>query len=584
MSFEESSERTKKRRALEVSEKHCVEELSLATRMRLSSAGLNDAATILKNITTKSPSRAARYRTAYESSIDPRLVEMSGDEALIDFVNAKLTKQQYIDIRRSLRNKKVAIYPSYAKVVAAKNRCYPSDITVTETLAEVKLQSLIDHTCDRILKLQTDVINSLRSEESKNLRLICKWGCDGSSGHSEYKQKFTNAESSDASIFLTSLAPLQILGSDISKKEFVLWKNPRPSSPRYCRPIRIQFLKETVSSTIQERQHVDNQIESLTPFTTFIDGKEVTVKYELYFTMIDGKVCNSVTNTKSTMRCYICNLTSSQFNDIELMKTVDVDRTRLELGLSTLHAWIRFFECFLHIGYKIGVHKWQTRKDEEKKVVAERKRVIQAAFKKELHLDVDKPKQGFGSSNDGNTARRFFENTQISSRILGLDENIMKRFHIILQVLSSGFAVNVTAFKQYSLETAEMFVTLYSWYCMPTTVHKVLIHGPLIIEWSPLPIGQMSEDAQEARNKDIKKYRECFARKHSRTATMQDVFNRLLLTSDPYMGKQYPKKAKSLSPEALQLLLCTDKYGLGELMEYTSDESESTNSSDDGDQ
>jgi len=80
----------------------------------------------------------------------------------------------------------------------------------------------------------------------------------------------------------------------------------------------------------------------------------------------------------------------------------------------------------------------------------------------------------------------------------------------------------------------------------------------LIIEWSPLSIGQMSDNTQEARNKDIKKYCEYFAQKYSRKATMQDVFNRLLLTSDPYissMGKKYPKKGKSLSPEALKLLL-----------------------------
>ena len=99
------------------------------------------------------------------------------------------------------------------------------------------------------------------------------------------------------------------------------------------------------------------------------------------------------------------------------MKTVDVHRTRPNLGLSTLHAWINCFQCFLSIGYKIGVQKWQTRKSEEKLVITDRKRNIQAAFKKEMHLIVDKPKQGFGNSNDGNTARRFFENTAVSAKI-----------------------------------------------------------------------------------------------------------------------------------------------------------------------
>ena len=38
---------------------------------------------------------------------------------------------------------------------------------------------------------------------------------------------------------------------------------------------------------------------------------------------------------------------------------------------------------------------------------------------------------------------------------------------------------------------------------MPTTVHKILIHGPEV-EKCILPIGQLSEEASEARNKDIK--------------------------------------------------------------------------------
>jgi hypothetical protein len=39
---------------------------------------------------------------------------------------------------------------------------------------------------------------------------------------------------------------------------------------------------------------------------------------------------------------------------------------------------------------------------------------------------------------------------------------------------------------------------------MPTTVHKMLLHGSKIIkEMALLSIGMISEEAQEARNKDI---------------------------------------------------------------------------------
>jgi hypothetical protein len=52
-----------------------------------------------------------------------------------------------------------------------------------------------------------------------------------------------------------------------------------------------------------------------------------------------------------------------------------------------------------------------------------------------------------------------------------------------------------------------------------------------------LPIGQLSEEAQEASNKNIKNYRRNFPRKCGRVENMYDVdaFSRLMVTSDPYI-------------------------------------------------
>jgi len=56
-----------------------------------------------------------------------------------------------------------------------------------------------------------------------------------------------------------------------------------------------------------------------------------------------------------------------------------------------LHAWIRFFECLLHISYRLEVKKWQIRKQGREKV-QQRKHLIQVKFRKELGLLVDEPK------------------------------------------------------------------------------------------------------------------------------------------------------------------------------------------------
>lgn len=58
---------------------------------------------------------------------------------------------------------------------------------------------------------------------------------------------------------------------------------------------------------------------------------------------------------------------------------------------------------------------------------------------------------------------------------------------------------------------------------MPASVHKILLHGSSVISAALLPIGQMSEEAQEARNKDIKSIRENYSRKCSRIKTNEDI-------------------------------------------------------------
>ena len=41
-----------------------------------------------------------------------------------------------------------------------------------------------------------------------------------------------------------------------------------------------------------------------------------------------------------------------------------------------------------------------------------------------MGLIVDKPKPGYGSTNDGNTARRFFQNPDLSAKITGINKQL----------------------------------------------------------------------------------------------------------------------------------------------------------------
>ena len=88
-------------------------------------------------------------------------------------------------------------------------------------------------------------------------------------------------------------------------------------------------------------------------------------------------------------------------------------------------------------------------------------------------------------------------------------------------------------------------------------VHKILVHGPEIISSFMLPIGQLSEEAQEARNKDYRNYRLHHSRKMSLILTNKDIVSSLLTTSDPLissLSKPTHKSGSILSQEAINLL------------------------------
>ena len=69
------------------------------------------------------------------------------------------------------------------------------------------------------------------------------------------------------------------------------------------------------------------------------------------------------------------------------------------------------------------------------------------------------------------------------------------------------------------------------------TMHKKLIHGDVIIKHALLPIGQLSEEATEARNKHFRNYRQNFARKFSRESCHSDIFNQLRRSSDSLLSR-----------------------------------------------
>ncbi|CAG9787162.1 unnamed protein product [Diatraea saccharalis] len=342
---EELSERSKRRKTeeLRTSDLH---ELAYATQMKLRKTGEVKASKIVK-VLTRSPLKAKQYSAAIKEKTAEQQKEVSTKLAhlrsLFMFVEAGLTQAQY----EVVRDTNPDFYPCYSILKKLKKECYPEIHSITETCAEVRVQSLITQSSGYYC------IVLCRSTST------CLW-----------------------------------------KEKKNIWQNPTPSSPRYCRPIRIRYVKENTDGTNEEIEYVETQIKELSK--TKID--EISIKHKIVFIMVDGKVCNAATHTKSTMRCYICGATSSDFNDLTTERPCNTENMRF--GLSLLHARIRFFESILHVAYKLPVMKWRARLTaEEKKLVETRKKEIQTKFREELGLLVDTPKANFGNTNDGSTSR-----------------------------------------------------------------------------------------------------------------------------------------------------------------------------------
>lgn len=137
-------------------------------------------------------------------------------------------------------------------------------------------------------------------------------------------------------------------------------------------------------------------------------------------------------------------------------------------------------------------------------------------------------KVGYGNTNNGNTSCRFFSDINLAATITAVDIELIQRFKIILEVLSTGFDIIVGKVAIYPMDTAMIYVQLYGWQSMSPTVHKI---WRFITDWPTLWRGCSGEEQtlpsiQGKLCKEI--LRDCMQ--------WRRIKNRLLLTSGPLLS------------------------------------------------
>lgn len=117
---------------------------------------------------TKSPTRATKFRKAVSIASETTVIKKhTPEDALLIFIEAELTMSQYEVIYQANKD----VYPCYSYIQRAKQDCY-SPKSVSEIVAEVKLQDLVDHTTLRLYKYLESVLQQLTLKESSDFVLV----------------------------------------------------------------------------------------------------------------------------------------------------------------------------------------------------------------------------------------------------------------------------------------------------------------------------------------------------------------------------------------------------------------------------
>ena len=210
------------------------------------------------------------------------------------------------------------------------------------------------------------------------------------------------------------------------------------------------------------------------------------------------------------------------------------DKDMLKWGCACMHSRIRSMEFVV----KVGTKKKAANENLTEKLAG---KIIQKELKKQIGIRVNCVKQGHGNSNTGNCAKTFFRESEKSANILGINTDIIADLGDLLNDLNS--TKKCVSPTEYLKKAHGLFDRLVQ-HCveygdLSPTIHRVIHHGHLYLQRAQelgIPLGCFSESALEMRNKDRRISRLRFSRKTSRLNNINDIYNYLTYTSDPYLN------------------------------------------------
>ncbi|XP_047491847.1 uncharacterized protein LOC125041121 [Penaeus chinensis] len=138
------SERTKRRKTEELRKNCSGDQLAYAVQMKLRECGKRDAAKLCKEATLTSPTRPTKILNKVNSESQHK--QLSPYHALCLQLNRGMSKATYCLMRSVQKEHNCRLFPPYARVLEAKQSCYPPGMLIDDFNMKLPLQSLLDHT------------------------------------------------------------------------------------------------------------------------------------------------------------------------------------------------------------------------------------------------------------------------------------------------------------------------------------------------------------------------------------------------------------------------------------------------------
>ena len=524
-----------------------------------------------KDVNTSNVCKQIIAKGSFANEINSMPIDKSA--FLLDLL--EIGRRKYTNFKRLCKSENI-IFPSYFKLAQ-----YRHDVNLINELVfvhnemnvaigiAVSYKRILYHSLVRLFESFPPL-----SDSQFPLTIKIADGLDGSGCHQIYNQHEFNPTFSTKNYILFAFKLLSIMDSDNSK----VWINNIPNSQFGVRPVLLTAQKESISNVKFIMEKIINpEVNTIEQLGLQFPKGHVHVK--IIRSMLDGKMCGILSGAGGA-HCQLCTAGIKDLKDIEMVRAgfpinrhisdakelfgyVDKDDylslpSSQRLGIthepiseinimaaSPLHSYTCVFRWYMLLIYHLQAGKsiWSPT---SRQIETARKFCSEFLHEK-TGLRIDQPSSDGGTSSTGNVARQCFSNknnfilhasTLVPVEIRDELALVQNNLSAILRIYNSSHEIDTEKLETLVKETYELILTAFPWANITPSLHKLLAHCTELIRDCNDGYGlkEYSEEAVEACNKLIRRFREHLSRKNSFTSNIKDVVNRLLSQSDPFLS------------------------------------------------